>query len=339
MALLISFTGLSYYPPVYATSLPFIVNFLPFTIHVDFDIILSIFMIVHVAIGARFYLTRKKINHWSANLSLVLITFALTLTVFFVDLPPGLKPSGISIGGTFYDFEPNEIDSVRPDLFQNGSFSAFDILVHLNSTGEIDLNYHFNSSMDTYVIDSINGNSDNWWYHLYYSGGNIENNEVRMDHYPWKPGTRIIMYHESESYLNAAFSLFAEEVSRYTYNNNSIVIPRVNVSGYSFSEEFYNITVIPHNLRNETFRVDVITAMDVIMTLGDLGYITYELTWHESFRGASYVHSYFVSKTNTDEAVGRCGYLYDVSESFIWLSADERILTSPESIDFYWGCV
>jgi len=59
----------------------------------------------------------------------------------------------------------------------------------------------------------------------------------------------------------------------------------------------------------------------------------------ESFRGASYVHSYFVSKINTDEAVGRCGYLFDVSDSFTWLSADERIITSPESINFYWGCL
>jgi hypothetical protein len=147
------------------------------------------------------------------------------------------------------------------------------------------------------------------------------------------------MYHESESYINAAFSLFTEEVSRYAFNNNTIIIPRVYISGDSFSEEFYNVTVIPHNLRNETFQNDVITAMDVIMTLGDLGNITYELTWHESFRGASYVHSYFVSKINTDEAVGRCGYLYEISDSYIFLSADEQILTSPESVRFFWGCL
>jgi hypothetical protein len=75
------------------------------------------------------------------------------------------------------------------------------------------------------------------------------------------------------------------------------------------------------------------------MTLGDLGHITYQLTYHESFRSASYVHSYFVSKINTDESEGRCGYLYEVSESYIYLSADERILTSPESVNFFWGCL
>jgi len=336
MAIPISFTGLSYYPPV---NIPFTINFLPFTIHLDFDIILSIFMIVHVAIGGKFYLTRQKINHWSTNLFIIFISLTLTLVVFFVDLPPGISGPSINISGRIYAFESDEIDSVRPDLFQNGSFSAFDVLVHLNSTGEIDLNYHFNSSMDTYVIDSINGNSNNWWYHLYYSGGSIEKNVVRMDHYPWKPGTHIIMYHESESYINNVYSLFEEEVDRFLFNNDSIIIPKINITGKSFSVEFYNLTVIPHNLRNETFNIDIITAMDVIMTLGDLGNITYELTWFESFRGASYVHSYFVSKIFSDETEGRCGFLYDVSDSFIWLSADERILTSPESVNFYWDCI
>ncbi len=335
MASLISFSGLSYYPSFNAI----FGNFLPFSIHLDFDIILSIFMIVHVGIGATFYFTRRRIKHWSANLSLVFLIFSLILVTIFVDLPSGLGSPGVYIGGTKYEFDPNEVNSVRPDLFQNGSFSVYDILVHLNSTDQISLISHFNSSMDTYIIDSLNGNTDYWWYHIYYSGGDIEKNVVRMDHYPWKPGSRIIMYHESESYINAAFSLFTEEVSRYAYNNNSIIIPRVNITGHSFSVEFYNVTVVPHNKRNETFKNGVITALDVIMTLGDLGSITYNLTWFESFRGASYVHSYFVSKINTDETSGRCGFLYDVSGSFIYLSADERILTSPESINFYWGCL
>jgi len=296
-------------------------------------------MIIHAAIGARFYFTRKRIKHWSANLSLVLLILSLTLVVIFIDLPPGLGNPEIKIGGTIYRFDPNEIDSVRPDLFQNGSFSVFDVLVHLNSTGEISLNSHFNVSMDTNVIDSLNGNSDNWWYHIYYSGGGIENNVVRMDHYPWKPGAQIIMYHESESYINDAYSLFKDEVNRFAYNNDSVIIPNVYITGHSFSVEFYNVTVIPHNWRNETFRNDIITALDVIMTLGDLGNITYELTWFESFRGASYVHSYFVSKINADETSGRCGFLYEVSGSYIFLSADERILTSPESVRFFWGCL
>jgi len=335
MASLISLSGLVYYPPVNAI----FGNFFAFSIHLDFDIILSIFMIIHVVVGARFYFTRKRIKHWSANLSLVLLILSLTLVMILVDLPPGLGNPEIEIGGTIYRFDPSEVESVRPDLFQNGSFSVFDILVHLNSTSEISLNAHYNVSMDTYVIDSINGAIGYWWYRIHYSGGSTETNVDRIDHYPWKPGSVITLYHESESYINDAYSLFEEEIARFAHNNNSIIIPTINIIGHSFSEVFYNVTVVPHNLRNETFTNDIITAIDVIMTLGDLGNITYELTWFESFRGASYVHSYFVSKINSDETIGRCGFLYDVSESFIFLSADERILKSPESVRFYWGCL
>jgi len=334
LGILLSLSGLSYYPWFVAI----FGNFFDFTLHVDFDIILSIFMIVHVGIGARFFLTRKKIKHWSADLSLIFLVMFLLFMSVAIDLPSGLGDPHVRIDGKIYGYNPTEVETARPDLFQNGSFSVFDVLLHLDSKGEIDLNYHFNTSMDTHVIDSLNGKT-NWWYHTFYSGGGIENNVERIDHYPWKPGAYIIMYQESASYIQNAYSTFREEVDRLNYNNGSVIIPTVYVSGHSFNETFYNVTVFPHNKRNETFQQDVITAIDVIMTLGDLGDITYNLTWYESFRGASYVHSYFVSKINTDEAVGRCGYLYDVSGSYIYLSADERILTSPESINFYWGCL
>jgi len=331
---LLSLAGLSYYPWFYAI----FGDFFDFTLHVDFDIILSLFMIIHVGIGAKFFLTRRKITHWSTDLSLIFLIAFLSIMAIVIDLPTGLGDPGVKIEGVIYRYDPNEVETVRPDLFQNGSFSVFDVLLLLDSKGEIDLTYHRNASMDTHVIDSLNGKA-NWWYNTYYSGGYPEKNVERIDHYPWKPGTFIIMYQESSSYVQNAYSTFREEIDRFTFNNNSIIIPMVNVSGHSFSEVFYNVTVLPFNLRNETFQHDVITAIDVILTLNYTGSITCELEWHESFRGASYVHSYFVSKINTDETAGRCGYLYDVSGSYIYLSADERILTSPESINFYWGCL
>jgi len=296
-------------------------------------------MILHVTIGAKFYFTRKRVKSGRANLSLILLMASLILLVIIVDLPPGLGNPEIKIEGIIYRFDPNEIESIRSDLFQVGSFSVFDILVYLNSTGKISLISHFNNSIDTYIIDSINGDSGYWWYRIHYSGGGTEKNIERMDHYPWKPGAVIVLYHETQSYINNAYSLFKEEVTRLAHNNNSIIIPTISIIGYSFSVEFYNITVISHNLRNDTFKNDVITAIDVIMTLGDLGNITYELTWFESFRAASYVHSYFVNKINTDETSGRCGFLYELNNSYIFLSADERIIISPESVRFFWGCL
>jgi hypothetical protein len=270
--------------------------------------------------------------------SIIFLVFSLLLAALAIDLPVGSGDPHVRIGSSIYNYNPAEVETARPDLFQNGSFSVFDVILHLDSEGQIDLNYHFNTSMDTHVIDSVNGET-NWWYYIHYSGGHLEKNVVRMDHYPWKPRSDIRLYHETESYINAAFLLFTEEVSRYNYNNNSIIIPLITIIGNSFSLFFNNLTVNASNLRSETFQNGIITAMDVLMTLGELGEITFELRWVGRMGSASYVHSYFVSKINSDQNSGRCGFLYSVSDSFIFLSADERILTSPVSISFFWGCL
>jgi len=82
MASLISLSGLSYYPWFNAI----FGDILAFSIHIGFDGILSILMITHVTIGARFYLTRKRIKHWGANLSIVSVMFFLTIMVIAPEL-------------------------------------------------------------------------------------------------------------------------------------------------------------------------------------------------------------------------------------------------------------
>ena len=73
------------------------------------------------------------------------------------DTKPKL-PGKISIQsvGTF-EFDPGAIISVRNDIFQEGYFSIFDILVYLDSRSQIDLEYYFDPRLDTHVIDSLNG--------------------------------------------------------------------------------------------------------------------------------------------------------------------------------------
>jgi hypothetical protein len=277
----------------------------------------------------------------------------LIITVISFNLPPWPLPYNIQIGNTRYNFNPSELNTtVRPDLFQNGSFSAFDVLVHLDFIGKINLTYHFNNNSDTHLIDSINGAQD-WWYHIYYDGGwNNEKNAVRMDHYPWKPKTMIKLYHEDPAYISHVYSIFEEEVTRLANNNDTVIIPVVTIDSDTFFLEFYNVTVTAHNLRTDTLKPGVITALDIIMSLGDSGNITYVLEWIWSMGRASYVHSYFVDQINSDKSVGRCGFLYDIgdndfknpdpnniSPNYIFLASDERILTSPEYLRFFWGCL
>ena len=84
-----------------------------------------------------------------------------------------------------FEFKPRAIDSVRDDIFREGYFSIFDILLHLDARGGIDLAYHFDETMNTHVIDSLNGET-HWWYRAYYHMGWGENNAFRMDHFPYK---------------------------------------------------------------------------------------------------------------------------------------------------------
>jgi hypothetical protein len=62
-----------------------------------------------------------------------------------------------------YPFRINEVQTLRPELFKPGHFSLFDILAYLDQKGDLDAEYYFNASMNTYVIESINGKED-WWY-------------------------------------------------------------------------------------------------------------------------------------------------------------------------------
>jgi len=272
LAVFVVLPGLVFYP----WGFDILGDFFLFSAHLDFDLFLLLLIIFHVGVGFKFYFTRKRIKHWSSNLFIVLLVFSLPITLVAVNLPQELASPKVRIDRLTVKFDPIRVSTVRPDLFQNESFSIFDILVYLDSTGRISLASHFNSDIDTYIIDSLNGET-NWWYHVFYDGGQIELNAVRMDHYPWKPGTTIILYQESTSYINHVYSTFEEEVTRLANNNGTVVIPTVTINGSSFNVEFYNVSVTPHNLRNETLQYGVITALDVIMTLGDLGNITYEL--------------------------------------------------------------
>jgi hypothetical protein len=245
-----------------------------------------------------------------------------------------------------FTFNPIEVKTIRSDLFNDGFFSMFDILVHLDKQGKISLAYHFDENMNTYVIDSINGKPD-WWYYTYYDGGWPENNVFRIDHYPWKNGTTLVFFRETRSTLDRIYSEFSNEVTRMRNNDGKLIVPRVVIKGLNLELEFENVEVVPHNVRNDVFKENVVTGLDVIMSLGDQGKITYELNWYETIGTARIVKSYWVEAINDEKAFGHCGFVYEAgSFSFagflgnhIHLPTDVRVLNSPEYVLFYWLCV
>ena len=243
-----------------------------------------------------------------------------------------------------FEYDSKQITSIRSGIFTEGHFSIFDILIQLDERGKIEMNYHFDESMNTNVIDDINGKED-WWYMAYYDGGWPETNVFRMDHYPFKKGMYISILREQSTKIADIHSIFREEVERLEQNNGTVIIPMVEIRGDSFRRTFTDVEVIPHNLRNDTFENGVITAIDVIMSLGDRDRITYKLNWYDEI-GFARVRNYFVDEINGDKSEGRCGFVYEEGsndysgrENHIHIPSDYRVLNSPEYEKYFWICI
>jgi PKD repeat protein len=250
----------------------------------------------------------------------------------------------ISIGalGT-WTFDPNEVETVRPDIFAENHFSLFDILVHLHDKGEIVMQYHFDEDLNTHVIDKIN-DVGNWWYWAYYHMGWQETNNFRMDHYPYKDKTVVHMFREDPSRVDKIHQVFREEVTRKANNDGKVIIPKVILRLRTKTLTFTDVEVTAHDLRNDTFQPGVITAIDVILSLADQEKITYKLTWYETI-GFAEILNYFVDGINDNIAHGTCGFVYEEgSEKLRWgnhihIPSDYRVLNSPEYEEWFWICL
>jgi hypothetical protein len=246
--------------------------------------------------------------------------------------------------GTF-EFTPHRISTQRDDIFREGHFSVFDILVHLDELGDIELEYHFEEKMNTFVIDSLNGESS-WWYRVLYHGGWSENNVFRMDHFPYKDRMDIVITQIDEKLLGEVYGVFQTEMKRRKDNGGRIVIPEVVIRGPTTSIELQNVEVRPHNLRSDVFQEGVVTAIDVILSLGERQELTYDLRWYEHI-GSAIVKNYFVDRINSDASHGRCGFVYESgSKTFdgfrgnhIHLPSDTRVINGPEYLTYFWICI
>jgi hypothetical protein len=244
-------------------------------------------------------------------------------------------------------FEAGEVETLRPDIFQPGHFSLFDIVVHLAEQGDIELDYHFDESMDTHVIDSINGQGG-WWYKAHYSQGWYETNVFRMDMYPYKNGASVHFYKEEKDYLDGVYSSFMEEVSRLKNNGGKVIIPELLIQTVDFRLTFKDVVVVPHDVRKDVLQPGVVTALDAILSLAEQGELSIlKLTWYESIASADPIDSYWLEQINQAEAFGSCGLVYETGSmdfsgfrgSHIHIPADVRVTVSPEYSFWFWICL
>ena len=86
---------------------------------------------------------------------------------------------------------------------------------------------------------------------------------------------------------------------------------KVIIDGTQESLRFEDVEVESHNLRPDLFEEGGVTAIDVIMSLGDQEKLSYDVEWYESIGTAGVVRNYFVQRMNSDAMWGRCGFVYD----------------------------
>lgn len=245
-----------------------------------------------------------------------------------------------------FEFDPREVETVRRDIFREGYFSIFAVLVHLDKIGEISLEYYFDETLNTHVISQLDGKI-NWWSSAFYDGGWPERSVFRMDHYPYKDKMTLNFIQQSENYLDSIFATYRDEVKRFEENEGKVIIPQVIIRGRTKQLIFEDVEVKAHNLRDDMFQPGVITAIDAILSLGDAGLITYDLQWYESIGTAGVVKSYWVERINEDQARGRCGFVYEAgNERFRFflgnhnhIPSDTRIINSPNYLEYFWICI
>jgi hypothetical protein len=259
------------------------------------------------------------------------------------EMPTGKGTVGIEGIGEF-TFDASQVKTVRPDIFQPGRFSFFDVLVHLAERGDMALDYHFDKTMDTHIIDAINGQGG-WWYRAVYSGGWSEGNVFRMDMYPYKNNSRLWLHKEREERLTTIYRSFEEEVGRLVSNGGQVIIPEAIIRSPAGNHVFRNVVVAAHDIRSDMFQPGVVTALDALLSLAEDSKLSHlKLTWYERIGTADPVDTYYVEQIDKSEAYGTCGFVYEtgprgLSGNHIHLPSDTRVTVSPEYALWFWICI
>jgi len=247
-----------------------------------------------------------------------------------------------------FSFDARQVKTLRTDIFQPGHFSVFDVLVHLSNKGDINMDYHFDGNMDTHIIDAIDG-EPHWWYQVKYSGGWFESNVFRMDMYPYKDGTEIRLNRTREEHLARICRTFGDEVLRRMRNGGEVILPEVAIqSPRGNVMSFADVKVTPHNVRSDMLQPGIITALDILLSLGEQGKLSnIKLTWYESIGEADPVDSYWAEQIDENVASGGCGFVYETGPkefsgfagSHIHIPLDVRVIVSPEYALWFWICL
>ena len=278
-------------------------------------------------------------HHFPASMSLPqLITPYVLHTTPLVPPEPG---SQVDILGEVFPFDADEyaITTVRPDIFADGYYSMFDVLLAVAERNGIAVEYTYDETRKTHFISTIDNVPGEYWYHFSYDTGIHNQDELRSrranrwDETLWRPGVWVQVV-EGEN-LQEIKAEYLEEIERESTYGHMIpnVIVSLTPSDYmgnppnsgriTVMRNFTNVQVMPHNLRSvgypspysKPFQTGVVTSLDVPLSLMDLGQLTLLTSVFYNHLAHLYIESYYVvamgfPDEGTAHASGKQGFVY-----------------------------
>ncbi len=278
-------------------------------------------------------------HHFQASMNLPqLITPAVLNTG---SEPPLLPGSYVQINGQIYPFDAAQYDiiSVRPDIFAEGYFSIFDVILAVAESNAIPVEYYYDDSRKTHFITTLDNIAGDYWYHFSYDAGEGNSNEIqyrranRWDETLWRSGVWISLV-EGEN-LAEIKAEYLEEINRE--NSLGHMIPYVkiaiNPSDYegnppesgriTVSREYYNVQLTAHNYRatgyptpySKPFQPGVVTSLDIPLSLMDQNELDVVTGVFYTHFAGNYIDSYYIvalgfPDVGTAHASGRQGFVY-----------------------------
>lgn len=306
-------------------------------------------------------------------------SFLKTKTVLNTQVVTKANPaSQVQIGTNIYIFNPDSfnITSVRPDIFNSGYYSMFDVILVVAAAKNIPVDYYWDDSSKTHWITKVGSNLGNWWYHFSYDAGSGNTNEInykranRWDEALWRPGVWIkLVNNENTTQIRTEY---LEEIQRektfgkiipsvkFTINPSNFYGNPIGSGRISVTKEFFNVLITPHNFRSSNyqspyskpFKPGVVTSMDIPLSLMDSGYLNAVTgVFYNHFNG-NYIDSYYIVElgfpgVGTAHSSGRQGFVYvtengiypnlpNEADSKLHMTCDINVIHSPDFSYWRW---
>lgn len=201
----------------------------------------------------------------------------------------------VEILGTQYDVEYSDfedLETVRPDIFVPGYFSAFDVILAVADANGHTIEYEWDEEAQTHWITSVDSVKGEYWYKWNNDNNKAGDNEIsnynrqnRWDEFIYRIGTKIALIDTSATYAdkngnkNSVAALrerYHAEMDTLEAQDGQAMINVVEIvatpGGYTaeqglpdknfesppeaerfdIKEKFYNVPIVAHNLRSNT---------------------------------------------------------------------------------------